>query len=251
MLTFLASFLKNPFIRGLPHKLDTIMNNLPALKKSKNYTVSAREKTYEFLKKKVLSGRFRPGERLTEEHLAAELGVSRTPVREALHKLELEGLVRALETRGFCVPRDSKEEIEEIFEIRTILEGYALRYICRHVKSAILDRLDAIIAKSEKAYQVRKIDEVFRYNTQFHDTLHGLIADKPRLQGLMVDLRQYILRYRKDTLQHTHGARRSIDGHRKIMMAMRLGDPDLCERIMREHVQEAREDAMNSLFGKN
>jgi DNA-binding GntR family transcriptional regulator len=226
------------------------MNKRLTPKKSKNNSVSAREKTYEFLKEKVLSGRFRPGARLTEEHLAAELGVSRTPVREALHKLEREGLVRPLETRGFCVPRDSREEIEEIFELRTILEGYALRYVCEHIKKATLNRLDAIIAKSEKAYQNHQIDEVFKYNTQFHDTLHGLIAYKPRLLGLMKDLRQYILRYRKDTLQHMHGARRSIDGHRKIMMALRLGDLDLCERVMREHVQEAREDALYSLFEK-
>ena len=227
------------------------MKKHPTVKKSRNSTVSAREKTYEFLKEKVLSGRFRPGARLTEEHLAAELGVSRTPVREALHKLELEGLVRPLETRGFCVTRDSKEEIEEIFEIRMILEGYALRYVCKRVQKETLNKLDAIIEKAEKAYQDQKIDAVFKYNTQFHDTLHGLIAHKPRLLGLMVDLRQYVLRYRKDTLQHIQGARRSIDGHLKIMMALRLGDPDLCERIMREHIQEAREDALYSLLGKN
>ena len=227
------------------------MKKIPALKKSKNNTVPVREKTYEFLKEEMLSGHFKPGERLTEEHLAAELGVSRTPIREALHKLELEGLVRPLETRGFCVSQDSKEEIEEIFEIRTILEGYALRYVCKHVQKETLNRLDTIIEKAEKAYQSRKIDAVFKYNTQFHDTLHGLIAHKPRLLGLIVDLRQYVLRYRKDTLQHIHGVRRSIDGHRKLMMALRLGDPDLCERIMREHIQEAREDALFSLFGKN
>jgi len=226
------------------------MKKLLATKKSKNNTVSAREKTYEFLKEKVLSGQFRPGARLTEEHLAAELGVSRTPIREALHKMELEGLVRPLETRGFCVSQDSKEEIKEIFEIRTILEGYALRYVCKHVLKETLNKLDAIIDKSEKAYQSQKIDAVFKYNTQFHDTLHGLIAHKPRLLGLMVDLRQYILRYRKDTLQYAHGARRSIDGHRKIMMALRLGDPDLCERIMREHIREAKEDALHSMFDK-
>jgi len=225
------------------------MKNLPAVKKSKNHVVSVREKTYDFLKEKVLSGTFSPGERLTEEYLAAELGVSRTPIREALHKLELEGLVRALETRGFCVSQDSREEIGEIFEIRKILEGYALRYVCEHVKKETLNRLDAIIAKSEKAYQNQKIDAVFKYNTQFHDTLHGLITHKPRLLGLIVDLRQYVLRYRKDTLQHMDGARRSIDGHHKIMMALRLGDPGLCERVMREHIQEAREDALFSLFG--
>lgn len=226
------------------------MKKAPAARKSNNNTVSAREKTYEFLKQKVLSGQFRPGERLTEEYLAAELGVSRTPVREALHKLELEGLVRPLETRGFCVPQDTREEIEEVFELRTILEGYALRYVCKHAKKETLNKLDAIIKQAEKAYQNHKIDEVFKHNTQFHDTLHGLIAHKPRLLGLMVDLRQYILRYRKGTLQHMHGARRSIDGHRKIMMSLRLGDADLCERVMREHVQEAREDALYSLFGK-
>jgi len=219
-------------------------------RKSSSNTVSAREKTYEFLKKKVLSGQFRPGERLTEEHLATELGVSRTPVREALHKLELEGLVRPLETRGFCVPRDSKEEIEEIFELRTILEGYALRSICNHVKKETLNKLDDVIEKSEKAYQNQQIDEVFKFNTRFHDTLHGLIAHKPRFLGLMKDLRHYILRYRKDTLQHMQGARRSIDGHYKIMMALRLGDADLCERVMRGHIQEAREDALYNLFGK-
>jgi len=227
------------------------MKKVPTLRKSKNNTVPVREKTYEFLKERVLSGRFKPGERLTEEYLAAELGVSRTPIREALHKLELEGLVRPLETRGFCVSQDTKEEIEEIFEIRTILEGYALRYVCKHVQEDTLNRLDAIIAKAEKAYQNHKIDAVFKYNTQFHDTLHGLIAHKPRLLGLIVDLRQYVLRYRKDTLQHVHGVRRSIDGHHKLMLALRLGDPDLCERIMREHIREAREDALYSLFGKN
>jgi DNA-binding GntR family transcriptional regulator len=220
------------------------------LKKTKNSSVSAREKTYEFLKDKVLSGRFRPGERLTEEHLAAELGFSRTPIREALHKLEREGLVRPLETRGFCVPQDSREEIEEIFDIRTIMEGYALRLVCRDIPAATLNKLDAIIAKAEKAFQNQKLDAVFRYNTEFHDTLHELISCKPRLLGLMVDLRQYILRYRKDTLHYIKGARRSIDGHRKIMLALRLKDPDLCERIMREHVQEARADALNSIFGE-
>lgn len=211
---------------------------------------SAREKTYEFLKQKVLSGQFRPGERLTEESLAAELGVSRTPVREALHKLELEALVQRLSSRGFCVSQDTKAEIEEIFELRTILEGYALRSICKLIDKATLRRLDGIVEKSEKAYQDRQIDVVFKFNTQFHDTLHSLVADKPRLLGLMKDLRHYILRYRKNTLHHMQGARRSIDGHRKILMALRLGDAELCERIMREHVQEAREDALMTLFGK-
>ncbi|MGA2958142.1 MAG: GntR family transcriptional regulator, partial [Thermodesulfobacteriota bacterium] len=75
------------------------------------------ERTYEYLRSRVLSGGFNPGDRLTEEHLAEELGVSRTPIREALHKLELEGLIKSLETRGFIIPRESNEEVEELFDL--------------------------------------------------------------------------------------------------------------------------------------
>ena len=89
--------------------------------------IPVREKTYLDLKEKVLAGRFKPGSRLTEEHLAEVLGVSRTPIREALHKLELEGLVKPLETRGYFVPKDSIEEMDEIFDIRAILEGFHAR----------------------------------------------------------------------------------------------------------------------------
>ena len=88
--------------------------------------VPVRKRVYENLKAAILSGRLGPNERLTEEHLAETLGASRTPVREALYKLETEGLIRPLETRGFIVSGDSKEEMEELFELRAILEGYAL-----------------------------------------------------------------------------------------------------------------------------
>ena len=112
--------------------LDTIMNMNPSGKSRKN-GISAREKTYEYLKSNILSGHFIPGERLAEEHLAEELGVSRTPVREALHKLEQEGLIEPLESRGFRVPHDSPEEIEDLFDIRTVLEGYTLKIICERI----------------------------------------------------------------------------------------------------------------------
>ncbi|MCE5282763.1 MAG: GntR family transcriptional regulator, partial [Deltaproteobacteria bacterium] len=101
----------------------------PQSSKPKRNGLSVREKTYEYLKSSILSGRFTPGERLTEEHLAEELGISRTPVREALHKLEQDGLIEPLETRGFCIPSDSPEEIEDLFELRTVLEGYTLKII--------------------------------------------------------------------------------------------------------------------------
>ncbi len=227
------------------------MNKLPLRKTSQKNSIPVREMAYEFLKSSVLSGHFNPGERLTEEHLAKKLGVSRTPVREALHKLESEGLIKPLETRGFIVSRDSKDEVEELFELRAILEGYALRIISERISEEGLKQLGKLIAGAEDGLRRKRMEEVFKWNTKFHDTLHGIVVDKKRLHRLLVNIRKYVLRYRRDTLQYPDGGKRAVDGHRKILLALRLRDPDLCERMMREHIQEAKVDAEQFLFEKS
>jgi DNA-binding GntR family transcriptional regulator len=242
-------FLKKQKQPTLHKKLDTIVKNKQNKLLSKKNNIPVREQTYEYLKEKVLSGTFSPGERLTEEHLAEELGVSRTPVREALHKMELEGLVKPLETRGYCVAQDSLEEMGEVFDIRAIMEGYALRVVSETITENSIQKLNGFIEKAEAALKKKKTENVFKYNTEFHDTLYGLIShQKPRLLSLMGDMRKYVLRYRKSTLHYLNGAQRSIDGHKKILLALKLKDADLCERIMREHVYEAREDALQSIL---
>jgi DNA-binding GntR family transcriptional regulator len=191
-----------------------------------------------------------PGEKLAEEHLAKTLGVSRTPVREALHKLGSEGLINPRKKRGYIVSRDSKEEVEELFELRSILEGYTLRLISQTISEKTFKQLDGFVRNAEEALRRKKFNEVFKWNTRFHDTLHELVANKAQLYRLIVNMRKYVLRHRKDTLRYPDGGRRSVDGHRKILMALKLKDPDLCERIMREHIQEAKEDALQSLLGR-
>jgi len=226
-----------------------IKKSAPKTNASSN-DLPVRGRVYEYLKTAILSGRLYPGEKLTEEHLAEKIGVSRTPVREALHKLESEGLIKPRKKRGFFVSGDSKEEVEELFEIRSIMEGYALRVVSERISDELLERLSGFIEKAEKALGNRRIDEVFRLNTRFHDTLHSIVADKRQLHRLMVDIRKYVLRYRKDTLKYPDGVKRAVEGHRKIIMALQLRDPDLCERVMREHIREAKDDALQSLFGK-
>lgn len=211
-------------------------------------TVPVRKKVYEHLKTSILSGLLSPEERLTEEHLAEMLGVSRTPVREALYKLESEGLIQQLETRGFIVSGDSKEEVEELFEIRAILEGYALRITSARITEESLQQLSESIKKAEVALKAHQINDVFKWNTRFHDTLHERVSDKVRLYRMIVDMRKQVLRYRKETLQSREGAERTLDGHRKILLALRLKDPDLCERAMREHIRLAKEDALQTLM---
>jgi DNA-binding GntR family transcriptional regulator len=210
--------------------------------------VRVRERAYEYLKGAILSGRFNPGERLTEEHLARELGISRTPIREALHKLESEGLIKPLATRGFMASQDTRDDVEELFEIRAVLEGYALRLICSRVQQGVLARLEESVARAEDALRRGSLDEVFQWNTRFHDILHELITDKHRLYHQMVTMRQYVLRYRKNTLQTPDAGSRTVDGHRKILLGLRLGDADLCERVMREHIQQSKTDALQFLF---
>jgi DNA-binding GntR family transcriptional regulator len=221
-----------------------------SLKQIRGGSLPVRERVHESLRSAVLSGRFSPGERLTEEYLAEQLGVSRTPVREALHKLETEGLIKPLETRGFVVSRDSRDDIEELFELRSILEGYALRIICDRAPEETLLDLNRLIGKAEEALSKSRIDEVFKWNTQFHDTLHGLVVEKRRFHRLLVNMRKYVLMYRRDTLGTPEGASQAVEGHKKIVMALRLRDKELCERVMRDHIQAARESALQSLFGK-
>lgn len=212
--------------------------------KAKIKSAPVRGWAYNHLRSDVLSGHFNPGERLTEEHLAKTLGVSRTPVREALHKLAAEGLIQPLESRGFCVARDSREEIEDLFDIRAALEGYAIRLICDCISEQSLKELNGFIQRSQDALSRKAIEEIFEYNTNFHDALLRVIACKTRFHSLIADIRKYVLRYRKDSLYYLDRAKRTIDGHRKIVLAISLKDPDLCERVMREHIREAKEDAL-------
>jgi DNA-binding GntR family transcriptional regulator len=215
--------------------------------KSKKNGVSVREKTYEHLKAAIFSGRFRPGERLAEEHLAQEMNVSRTPVREALHKLEQDGLIEPLESRGFRIPRDEREDIEDLFELRTVLEGYTLKTICERITDEQIALLEGIIDKADAALRRKKNAEVFfQWNTQFHDTLHELVADKRRFHSLIVNMRKYVLRYRKDTLLSLGAAKRASEGHHKIILALKLRDPELCERLMRVHISQSKEDALQT-----
>ncbi|MHC4241357.1 MAG: GntR family transcriptional regulator [Planctomycetota bacterium] len=202
----------------------------------------AGEKAYDYLKAKIFSGRIAAGKRLVEERIAKEVGVSRTPIREALHRLELEGLIEPLEGKGFCVPYNTMETAEELFDLRSCLEGYALRLICESISEETLEELEGFTRRAEEALARKKTGEVFEWNTCFHDTLYGLLEHKSRFHNLIVNMRKYVLRYRQHTLHYLRGAEKAIEWHRKILLALKLGDPDVCEKMMRQHIQVAKQD---------
>ena len=126
-----------------------------------------------------------------------------------------------------------------------------MRIISGKITEESLQQLGVCIDKAETALKAHRMNDVFRWNTRFHDALHDLVSDKVRLNRMIVDMRKQVLRYRKDTLQSIEGAKRTLDGHRKILLALRLKDPDLCERTMREHIKLAKEDALQTLLGQH
>jgi DNA-binding GntR family transcriptional regulator len=119
-----------------------------------------------------------------------------------------------------------------------------LRLICERITEEQIKELEKLIDKSNSALHRKRLDEVFHWNTQFHDSLHGMVADKRRLHSLIVNVRKYVLRYRKDTLQYVDAGQRTIEGHRQILLALKLRDPEICERIMRIHIRQSMEDAL-------
>ena len=209
-----------------------------------------REKVYSYLRPAILSGKIPPEERLVEEVVAKELGVSRTPVREALYKLEREGLIEHFQNRGFVVPKEKERQVAEIFEIRAILEGYILRIACENATDELLSDLKSLLKKAERCFAQSRIEELHHFNTLFHDQIMQPVSGMERLKGLIKDLREYVLRYRSATLRFPGGAERALQGHKKILLALETGDPDLCERIMRGHIERAKVDAIRELAEK-
>lgn len=208
-----------------------------------------KEKTYERLKTYLLSGNIQPGGRVHQKMCAEILEVSRTPIREALQRLASEGLVEQSDDKGFRVSKLNEEELEELFDMRSVLEAFAMRLICQRVTQETIDHLSRYVNESENALTRQEPDGVFESNTAFHNTLYLLIQDRKRFVSMLNNMKDQILRYRKQTLMHYDRAQKSIDAHKKILLALQLKDPNLTEYLMRIHIQESKEDAMEINFG--
>ena len=204
--------------------------------------IPVRERAYSRLRALVLSDRIAPGQRLAEERLAREFGISRTPIREALHKLESEGLITPISKRGFATFRDSQAEMEELNDLRAALEGYALRVICGRLTERQLETLERTVQMTEDALRRQRLGDVSRWNTTFHAALHEMISDKRRIYRQLVTMRQYAFRYRENEEPEPQAGRWTVEGHRRILMALRFHDADLCECAMREHIRHAPGD---------
>ncbi len=193
------------------------------------------QSVYAKLKKAIVKGTLTPESRVVETRFADALGISRTPVREAMHKLEREGLLRQDPKGGFYVVGLTRVDIEEAFGIRSVLESYAARLATIRHREGELRPLEEKLAEYQACLDRGDVSQLPRINTEFHDLLYGL-SRSPKLVKMINDIRVQIFRFRQVILKIEEMARVSNDDHRLMMDAIRAREADRVERLVREHI---------------
>jgi DNA-binding GntR family transcriptional regulator len=199
-----------------------------------------REEVYESLKKSILYGKLKAGQRLVEEQIANQVGISRTPVREAFYKLERDDLVRRLPKGGFVVREFTKEDVEEIFGIRSALESYAAYLATFHITRDKLEALEKKVVESEMALKKGDHERLTQLHTEFHDLLYKACKSK-KLIELINNFRDYFFRYRSALLRLPDGFKTSITDHRQMLKAMKEKKPKVVEKLVRDHLERGKE----------
>jgi DNA-binding GntR family transcriptional regulator len=197
------------------------------------------DQVYKTLREHLGSHVIGPGQRLQEATLALQLGVSRTPVREALARLESEGLIAA-EGRSFTVPVLSDADVDEIYELRGLLEPAALAHAAAAAAdAAALKRIAAALADAEAADGADDAEAFIEANARFHAAWHDLVANRRLLRAIALSA-GHVRYLRVLTLNNAAARRAALAGMRKILAALRKRDGERAARVMREHLRVAR-----------
>ena len=199
-----------------------------------------REHVYTGVKSAIIGGDFQPGKRLIEERLAADMATSRTPVREAIQKLEKEGLIFRLPRGGFAVKSVTEEEVEEVLGLRSILEGYAAFLATTRITGAELKQLEAIIAQEDECLKDLDVDKFIRLDGEFHDVLYKA-AKNARLYALLNDLRDYMYRYRVIILHYQRKLHLAVQDHKEMLASLKAKSPRQVEKLVRKHVSRGKD----------
>ena len=193
------------------------------------------EQVTALIREMIHQGELAPGQRLVEEQLAEQTGTSRTPIREALHRLEQEGLVVRRDKGGYRVRPLSAREVEETTGVRAALESYAVELACRAMTPERLEGLKQNVAEFAQALQAGQRQRLVELNTQFHQELYQM-AGSQLLLRMINDLAEALHRFRVALLSDPESAARSLRDHRAMLEALEKGDPHLAARACREHV---------------
>ncbi|ANN74266.1 GntR family transcriptional regulator [Bordetella bronchialis] len=199
---------------------------------------SARDLVYGELRRRLMAGAFLPGQRLREEHIASELSVSRTPVRNAIERLAADGLVKRDGRRGTVVLGWLDRDINEAFELRLLLEPYAARAAAERATGQQIDLLEQIneaMARAVQSDDPDRVAQVQQHNNRFH---HALVeaAQSARVRALVDNLLDVPIIIGSFYFYSRDDMLRSVAHHRQLIEALRARDPACAEAAMRLHL---------------
>lgn len=202
------------------------------------------DRAYAWIRDRIFAGEFEPREHLKEQELAARIGVSRSPVRDALRRLAGEGLVVAERDRGTYVTEFSREEIDEIFQLRAALEAYGAAHAAQRIDTPMLQHLESLAAKMESLSRKSGADAFARFsvlNNDFHRSI--LKASKsPRLESLLdplISIPVFLLKHYNWRPEQVDIERSNIE-HRELIEALRVRDPVWARTRMHAHIVSRR-----------
>lgn len=199
-----------------------------------------REMVYEELKLQILTGGIVPGTRMMEVELAEEMGVSRTPIREAIRKLEKEGLVTIEPRRGAYASRISTEDMVEILEVRQDLEGLAAFFAATRMSKENLEELKSIAEKYNKAVEEGNMQDMIRYDTMFHRKIVDSCNNKI-LVHMVEQLQEMVLRFRYIYYDNFRRAEHMPAEHRAILEAIADGDEEKAREAADVHIYRLKQ----------
>lgn len=204
---------------------------------------SLRGKVFRRLREDILSGVYQDEEELREITIGEELGVSRTPVREALRQLELEGLVTIVPNKGAYVTGITAKDVSDIYHVRSMLEGLCARWATEHITDEQIDKLEEILVLSEFYVGKGKEDaiQVSELDGKFHQVLYEA-SDSRILEHVLSDFHKYVQMARKLSVKKKDRAEKSIAEHRAILEAIKNKDADLAEKLANQHIMKVMEN---------
>ncbi len=200
-------------------------------------TVSLADQVFEQLENDILSGKYSRGEILNESKLSVELGVSRTPIREALRRLEQEHLIEET-PKGLEVVGINDNDLKDIFMIRAKLEGEAAAMAAKNHTAKQLDILREAVEFQEFYLDKNDPERIKKMDSRFHETIYKMCGSAV-FYDVLLPLHKKILKYRRASVSNTSRAEASVAEHRKIYTAIEQGDAELAEKLVIEHLNNA------------
>ena len=203
-----------------------------------NHVNSLRGKVFNQLRQQILTGVYKPGDRLIELRLSEELGVSRTPIREAIRQLELEGLVQSIPNKGVIVKGISEQDVEDIFIIRTMIEGLAARWAAEKITEEEIKELQEAL-EFEEFYTIKNdARHLMTFDSKFHEIIFRASKSRP-LMHVLSTFHSYIQSARNNSFETPGRPEKALEEHRAIFEAIKNKDADTAEKLTIQHIRNA------------